>query len=237
MSAVTPGSWDICLILTGFPFYAACIGVAGGSLADAIAPSWRLSRFIAASIFLSLIIAILAPTYLAQASRVRLGVPEEVILAVKSMDGSFEDNALFLANMRSVYYIPLYTRYDAKVMLNETGYYIPVNPLCMAGTMLSYEKASGRPTYLLLLPSDPMYRVLNPSKVVTPFAIVVSPKANDVTSSTEIVVIERVPISSIEFAIRKRGVVVYSSKLVKVSFNGWFGSFPPKLSWGSISLS
>ncbi|RLE51884.1 MAG: hypothetical protein DRJ20_01275 [Candidatus Methanomethylicota archaeon] len=235
-SGVVPGSWDIRIILTGFPFYAASVGVLGGLVVDRLSSEKRSKYILALIAFSSFIFAAFAPIYFAFASRIRSGLPEELIVAIKSMDGVFEDDSLFFAGVRVVYYIPLYTRYDANIMLNGTGYYIPVNPLYMAGMMLSYEKTTGRSTYLLLLPSDPMYRILNPFKVVKPFAIIASPMAYDVTNSTEIVVIERLPISSIRFNVRRRGVVIYSGELMKVDFNRWIGSFPPTLSQGDYEL-
>ena len=63
------------------------------------------------------------------ASRIRLGIPREMNYAIMSMDGVFEDDSFFFAGFKVSYYIPLYTKYDVKIMLEEFGYYVPINPL------------------------------------------------------------------------------------------------------------
>lgn len=114
-------------------------------------------------------------------------------------------------------------------MFEEFGYYIPINPLQMAGAMLIHEKSLGRPTFLLLSFFDPLFFALNPKAIETPFAIVLSPKNNEIVNSTEIVVMEKKPLSQVKFVLKLKDKVFVSIDLTKASDKYWFARFPPDI--------
>lgn len=86
-SGVVPGSWDIRLILTGYPFYAASIGVLSGYLYDRFCTSGFIKRFAVFVLLCFVIFVSLFPLYYVFASRIRPGIPREMNYAIMSMDG------------------------------------------------------------------------------------------------------------------------------------------------------
>ncbi|MCS7366010.1 MAG: hypothetical protein NDF54_11290 [archaeon GB-1867-035] len=96
----------------------------------------------------------------------------------------------------------------------------------MAGIILIYEKSLGRPTFLLLSFFDPLFHALNPTAVETPFAIILSPKNNEIVNSTEVLVMEKKPFSQVKFVLKLKDKVISSIELTKISDKYWFANFP-----------
>jgi len=55
----------------------------------------------------------------------------------------------------------------------------PINPIQMASAISIYEKSLGGPTFLLLSFFDPLFRALNPRFVKTSYAVVLSPRRDE----------------------------------------------------------
>lgn len=75
----------------------------------------------------------------------------------------------------------------------------------------------------------PLFRVLNPRFVKTSYAVVLFPRRDEIVKFTEIWVLERKPLSGVNFILKFKDKILASIDLVKVSDGYWFGRFPSNI--------